>query len=259
MVVLVGFLSCSKPDSPAAVQVVDPISRLESEAPELDFYGLPKKSATNIEVGDYVKVKLRITKLNGANLIVAAPVGKSATFHDLLNTDYEMYLASSSEPGKYLKVESLNLQLGENVFYIKPIVAGTFQLQLEEITKTFILKDPIIFNAVKITTSTTTGTDGNCGLKRWRHRDFYFSIDAGNQIYDNYLTDSKAAFGYSTSYDGASLQDVFAPKTNLKIIPTRNQCGDNPGVPGGGATIELFKTINGNKQIIAVYYGVAVN
>ncbi|MFB9057948.1 hypothetical protein ACFFU9_14470 [Mariniflexile ostreae] len=258
LIVLLGFIlfSCSEPETPIAPS--DPLVLLKYNPPVLDFYGTPKKSATNIQVNDYVKVNFEITHLEYATLFVATPEGKSATFHDLLNTDYELYIPSIIDSGKYLKVESLNLKMGDNIFYIKPLVPGTFQIKLEDKTKTYHFEAPIVFNAVKIITSSTVGVDSNCGIHKWRHRDFWFKMDGGNQTFDNLLVDKNATFTYSTNYDNDSYSGDFEVNKNLKIIKTRNKCGDYPSLPNNISSITIYKTIDNQAEPIATYYDISI-
>lgn len=237
---------------------MEPDNLMESKAPELDFYGVPNKSASNIQVNDFIKIILQITRLKGATFIIAKPIGKSATFHDILNTDYELYIESTTQAGGYLKVESLNLKEGKNIFFIKPLLPGTFQIKLEEDTKSFQFEEPIVFTAVKIETSTSSGQDGQCGLSKWRHRDYWFTINAGSQTFDNLLLDSNAIFSYSTVYDKINFSSDLAINTNQKIINTRNECGSFPSIPPVITSITIKKTINSETQIIAVYYDIPI-
>lgn len=250
------FFGCSSSDEPKPP--VEPTIILESKAPVLDFYGLSYKSASNILINDYVKVIVDITLLKGADIIQVLPEGKSAVFHDILNTDYELYTASETQPGQYLKRESLVFFEGKNIFYIKPLVPGTFQIKLEEKTKTFKFQDPIVFTSVKITTSSTTGQDGNCWLSKWHHRDYWFKMDAGSQTFDKLLIDSNATFTYETSYDNDGLVENLEVNKDLKIINTRNECANNPALPPSIASITIKKTINNNTEIIATYYNIPI-
>lgn len=251
------FVECSHKDD-VSETIMEPTTILETKAPTLDFYGLSNKSASNIQVNDYVKVIVDITRLKGADIIQVKPESISATYHDILNTDYELYTASETNLGEYLKRESLVFFEGKNVFYIKPLVSGTFQIKLEEKSKTFRFEDPIVFTAVSITTSSTTGMGGNCGLSRWRHRDFWFKIDAGSQIYDNLLNEANATYSYETSYDNNSLSGDLEINKNLKIINTRSECSNNPALPPIISSIIIKKTIDNKTEIVAIYYNISI-
>jgi hypothetical protein len=250
--------SCSKSKTDEAVVPEVPKNILELKDPELDYYGVPNKSVLNIQVGELIKVKLEITKLTGAKVIVATPESKAVSFHALFNTDYELYVLSTTEIGKYSKVEFLNLIEGVNQFFIKPLIPGTFQIQLEDKTKIYNFPKPITFSAVKITTRTDTGLDGNCGLKRWHHRNFFFTINSGDQTYDNFFKEDKAVFTYSTNYNGSAKSDNFAPNTELNIIDPRNECGNDPGLPTNITSITVTKTV-GDIKTISTYYNIPIN
>jgi hypothetical protein len=250
--------SCSKSKTDEAVVTPEVAKNvMEMKIPELNFYGKSNKNALNIQVGDLVEVKLEITKLTGAEVIVATPVAKSSISHELFNTDYELYTKSTIDNSNYVKVEFLNLKKGENVFFIKPLVPGTFDIKLEDKTKVYTFTGAVNFSAVKITTTYRGGIDGNCGFSRWRHQDYYFTIDSGNQTFDKFFRDETASFMYSTSYDGESKSGNFAPNTELQIINTRNECGDYPGVPNNISSISITKTV-GDQKTISTYYNIPI-
>lgn len=244
--VFLALVSCSKTEE--AVQT-DNSLQIVLKTSELDFYGIPNKSLGTILVGDMIKVKLEITKLKGADFINIKPVSKSITFHELLNTDYELYTLSTTEKDKFTKVESLLVKQGVTIFYVKPLVAGTFQIKLEEETKAFDIATSVVFTAVKIVTSIEKNTDRNCGLNKWHRNTYWFSIDAGMQTFDLLYKDNVASYSYETAYRGTSKIDSFSPNTTLKIIEDVSDCGKYPAVDNTIKSITITKTIAGTKEL----------
>ncbi len=254
---LVIFLSsCSKDEEALSTEKTTGISY---KSPELDFYGLEKKSLTNIQVGDMIQVNFEISKLTGAEIIEINPISKATSFHELLNTDYELYIPSSTEKDKYTKVNTLKMKLGITTFYIKPLVPGTFQLRFEEPKKAFDVFFPIVFSAVKINTRIEGNRDGNCGLSRWYRHNYWFSIDSGNQLFDLLFNAEGATYTYETKYRGASKTHTFTPGTQKEIVGEASKCGSYPDVNTNIESITIYKTIGGGKQEVATYYNIPIN
>ena len=228
------------------------------KSPELDFYGIPNKSLTNIQVGDMIKINFEITKLTSATEISVRPVSKSTSFHELLNSDYEMYIENALEKGKFINVTTLVMKMGINVFYIKPLVPGTFQLKFEEATKAYELLAPVTFSAVKINTRIEGNRDGNCGFNRWYRHTYWFSIDTGNQNFDLLFNEEGATYTYRTVYRGASKLDNFGRGSEYRIIEDTSECGDYPSVNNTIGTIEVIKNKGGVSQVVATYNNIYI-
>lgn len=250
--VLIVFSCCSK-DETTTTSTEENSFTIEYESPEIDFYGIPNKSLTNIQVGDMLKINFAISKLTSATEIELRPISKSTSYHELLNTDYELYIENTTKKGTFDKVNTLKMIKGVNIFYIKPIVSGTFQLKFEESSKAFTLLAPITFSAVKIATSIEGNRDGNCGLSRWRRHTYWFSIDTGNQNFDLIFGEEGATYTYRTSYRGSAKEDNFSKNTNFRIIEDVSECGDYPDVDNNITSIEIIKNKGGVSQVVAKY------
>jgi hypothetical protein len=256
--VLFSFIlitACEKSEEPI---VVAEQSIIEVKGPMPDFYGIPKKTLSNVVVGDFVKITLEITKLIGADVIELRPNGNSASYHEVLNTDYEMYTLSATEKDKYIKVDALKVVKGVNIFYIKPLVPGTFQINLGDVSLKYPFLNPIVFTAVKIATRIEGNSDSNCGVHKWRRHTYWFSMSSGNQTFDNLLTDTDATYSYSTNYRGSSKTAVFSPNTDLKIIEDVSECENYPAVDNTIQSIEITKTKAGVKQVLSTYYNISI-
>lgn len=256
LIALFAMTSCSKSEDAVSTEKALDIAY---KSPELDFYAIPNKSLTNIQVGDMIKVNLEISKLKGADIIEIKPTSKATAFHELLNTDYELYIPSATEKGMFTKVTSVMMKLGTNVFYVKPLVPGTFQINLEEATKAYEIIAPVVFSAVKIKTRIQGNMDGQCGGSKWWRHTYWFSIDSGNQTYDLLFNEKGATYTYETSYKSASKTANFVPGTESRIIEDASQCGGYPAVDNVVKSIAITKTIAGNKQIIAIYYNIPIS
>lgn len=255
LILIVVLTSCSESEETVLNEkTID----IELKSPELDFYGISNKSLTNIQVGDMIKINLEILQLKGADIIEIKPISKATSFHELINTDYELYIPSLTDPDKFTKVTLLTLKLGVNTFYIKPLLPGTFQLKFEEVTKTYDIFAPVVFSAVKINTRVVGNIDGNCGFSRWRRHTYYFSIDSGNQTFDLLFNEIGVTYAYETSYRGTSKSSPFSVKNEFKIIEDVSECGDYPSLDPLVKTITITKVSNGNKQIVATYNDIAV-
>lgn len=249
-IALIAFCSCSK-DEPSTVE--EKAYDIEVATPELDFFAIPNKSLTNIQVSDMIKVKFLILKLTSSTDIEVRPISRSTAYHELLNTDYELYIENSVKKGTFDKVNALKMIKGLNVFYIKPIVPGTFQLKFEESTKAYTLVAPITFSAVKINTSLEGNVDKSCGLNKWRRHSYWFSIDTGNQNFDLIFGEDGATYTYKTSYRGTAKEASFSKNTNYKIIEDVSECGDYPSVDNNIVSIEIIKNKGGVSQLVAKY------
>ena len=256
LAVLIAFISCSKEETTSTTD--EKAFAIEYENPEIDFYGIANKSLTNIQVGDMLKINFPISKLTSVTEIEIRPISKSTSYHELLNTDYELYIENTTKNGTFDKVNSIKIVKGVNVFYIKPIVPGTFQLKFEETTKASALLVPITFSAVKLNTSIEGNSDSNCGLKKWRRHTYWFSIDTGNQNFDLIFAEEGATYTYRTAYKGTSKEANFSKSTNFKIIEDVSECGDYPSVDNNVTSIEIIKNKEGVSQVVAKYNNIYI-
>lgn len=255
MLIAVFCVSCSKDEEP---KDKEPAIGIEMKDPELDFFGIANKSLTNILVGDMVKVTWEVTKINGATSMIVKPVSKAAAFHELLNTDFKMFVAVGTEEGMYTEVTTILLKEGVNTFYVKPIVSGTFQINFEAVSSDFEVSKKIVFTAVKFTTLIQGSLDGNCGLSRWRNHHYSFSIDAGSQAYDLAFKELNATYSYKTEYRNDSYSGTFGQNSSLKLINSVGECGNYPSVDRNINKIEISKTLDGKTEIVATYYNIPI-
>lgn len=232
-------IACSKSDSgednqsPAQVVQQEGSFRLEVEAAFKD----PKKNIRNIQVGDYVPYKIKITDEGaGENVSYSLfPVKEVDDKHQTKGLDFELYVDDGN--GRKIQIEEDYVTFsakGEHVFYIKPVRPGTFILpfKFQKLVngKVFgnLLPVNINFNAVKITAYTI-------GRLVWiakYERLYKFKIEDGGNVKDIYLSSPNVTQVYTAKYEGVQTSQaefkegeefIFAERrTQVSFIPAFN-------------------------------------
>ena len=173
----------------------------------------PFRNLKNIMVGDYIPYTITITDSIAkadkqlSTKYVITPTKTRDRNHQSLQVDYEIYL--ENENGEKIKVVQPRIEFGKTgvyKFYIKPLVAGSFQIPFilekeQEGKKTGKQSLPTInFNAVKITIkrfvkSCFAGFPHNCSdiyIKGFRFSGIYIYydlvVDDGDNETDKYLS-----------------------------------------------------------------------
>ena len=173
----------------------------------------PFRNLKNIMVGDYIPYTITITDSIAkadkqlSTKYVITPTKTRDRNHQSLQVDYEIYL--ENENGEKIKVVQPRIEFGKTgvyKFYIKPLVAGSFQIPFilekeQEGKKIGKQSLPTInFNAVKITIkrfvkSCFAGFPHNCSdiyIKGFRFSGIYIYydlvIDDGDNETDIYLS-----------------------------------------------------------------------
>ena len=230
------FVSCSKTDSPEEIAttqtaVVSPVSfKIIPTVGRLGGYA-------NFQAGEIIEYGLNITdedKAAGITYLIF-PEGEDQTKHQVRNSDYILgnkdltdLTLSSNATGSFVLTEK------QLVFKIKIKSPGTFILEfkLQKLVNGAKLGEPItqniLFSAVSFEASTNYGrsSSGN-GYECDYHEDrqFYFSIEDGNQSNDNFLTETQSfTYNYVTEYNYSGLGGFSGDlKTSLNIFsPTRS-------------------------------------
>lgn len=213
-------IACSKSDSgednqsPAQVVQQEGSFRSEVEAAFKD----PNKNIRNIQVGDYVPYKIKITDEGaGENVSYSLfPVKEVDDKHQTKGLDFELYV--DDENGRKIRIEEDYVTFsakGEHVFYIKPVQPGTFILpfKFQKLVngKVFgnLLPVNINFNAVKITAYTTGGRfrwvwEGYFPPQQFsdNERLYKFKIEDGGNAKDIYLSSPNVTQVYTAKYEG---------------------------------------------------------
>ena len=234
-------IACSKSDSgednqnPAQVVQQEGAFSAEVEAAFKD----PNKNIRNIQVGDYVPYKIKITDEGaGENVSYSLfPVKEVDDKHQTKGLDFELYV--DDENGRKIQIEEDYVTFsakGEHVFYIKPVQPGTFILpfKFQKLVngKVFgnLLPVNINFNAVKITAYTT---GGRLKDRLWVYERLYkFKIEDGGNAKDIYLSFPNVTQVYTAKYEGVQTSQaefkegeefIFAERrTQIYHIPAFN-------------------------------------
>lgn len=222
--------SCSKDDI-----IIAPIIQPTAEVIPTAFTILPDPNVTinNLQVGNRIEYNIKIQNFdNNPNVVyVLKPVSGSIVKHQLRGTDY--FLQSLEANDTYVNRDSIVIKNTNSKIHIQILKPGTFQheytLQKMVLNKKINPEaiQPVLFNAVKINVYTAP-----LYVPGIWSTVFIFSISDGEQIFDNYLTNSASkSHSYSTIYAGAYTNDVFNAHTELFFRLPLQSNSNFPPVP----------------------------
>ena len=223
LLLVIITISCSK-DAPVTV-VIPPTS--------FTVTADPNRTMNNLVVNDRIgyTVKIENFDTNPNVYYVLKPKMGNATKHQINGTDFYFQTRYESGGGlfpsvSYDNVNEITIRSAESRFYILIARPGNFQHQyiLQKMNLDTKENEPavqdVLFNAVKIRAWSTTQQIASGGVfSSSEHRRFYyFSIDDGDQQYDNYLTtDNYKTHTYNASYDGVGIGGNFTADSDYKF------------------------------------------
>nr|WP_315125001.1 hypothetical protein [uncultured Capnocytophaga sp.] len=234
----------------------------------------PQKDIKNILVNDYVPYQIEIkdsNKEDGA-VYVLTPENNEEK-HQVLNRDYELYL--KNEAGTKEKVITDYIvfsSAGTHKFFIKPIVAGTFQHGYEikkllngkkigaeiHYAVKFSAVKVIAWSHTKIYDRVLTGAFGQGSAKYWRR--FEFKIEDGNHAGDLYLTPNKGTQTYFAIYAGKRYEGGAFQADTDKYFHEETRTYDNePPRPAEVISeLHVVQTYYVNQPYEIVYYNIPI-
>jgi hypothetical protein len=237
----VAMSSCSKSDVPLKVDApVENSTTTTTTVPSNISFKITPLSHdggfANFQVGEIIGYKFAITDPNDAGATyVLTPEGANQQKHQILDNDYVFDYTIPKDVANPKSVNQIVFSADNKKynFEIKILKPGSFALKfnLQKIVNGKKVGDSVteevLFPAVRFFAYSNYGFVGirvtNCfGViqgTRW-DRDFFFGVDCGDQITDNYLFDPNFTYTYSTDWcgkgtsgylGGKGAQNVFSP------------------------------------------------
>lgn len=274
--VLLGVVSCHKSDNGGEEIKPAPIDGKTSNAYFKDgFTGskgeelIPLRNINNIRTNDLVPYTITITdtKIEGEVSYVFTPTTDETKSHQSKGVDYDLFLKENDEIKKVETTDFVYKQTGTFEVFIKPLVAGTFQIPFVfekkvdgKVVETMHTK--IVFNAVTITAVSKAWRAGWVWkkLQQWsdNRRSYKFKIDDGSNATDIYLEPQKATQTFSISYKEHHATGNFVVGAEYEFHPTEERITANPELNPDTVTITIIQQRAGERDNVITYYNVPI-
>ncbi|WP_212897817.1 hypothetical protein [Capnocytophaga cynodegmi] len=225
---------------------------------------IPPRNINNIVVGDFIPYTLTIEDTEESKYNLISVKDESTSLHSL-QVDYEIYLEGAD--GKARKVEKPTIafeKAGKYKFYIKPLVAGTFQLffVFQKEGKEAMKLPKVNFNAVKITAWSHARRIGWewVGFEQFslNKRNFFFKIEDGNKETDVYLEPQNATQSFEVNYNNHRVLKPFEVGRHCEFYPEQARLKADPELPSSTVNITIIQRREGEREFRVTYYGVPI-
>ncbi len=253
-----ALASCSKSEVKAGETPLENVKPPTEVVTPLSFKISPKNGRIggfgNYQAGEIVDYEVIITDEDKTTGITyeLSPEGQDQTKHQILNTDYIFGDVNLSQTAT-TSPSSLLLNSKNSNLKFKILRPGTFTLKynLQKLVSGIkvgnTISQDVLFSSVRFFAYSNYGnvntTVTNCfGVRqstRW-DRDFFFTVDCGDQIGDNYLFDPNFNYTYSTDWCGKGTTG------NLGGKGANNKFSESLRAGGGGCSTGPFSEISYN-------------
>lgn len=223
---------------------------------------IPFRNIDNVVVGDLIPYTLVIEDTEESKYTLIAVREEDNNYHSF-KVDYEIYLENID--GEVEKAENPTIvfgKTGKHKFYIKPLVAGTFQLPFvfQKESKEAMKLPKVNFNAVKIMAwSHARRVDWKWEWERFLNkRNFFFKIEDGDREVDMYLEPQNATQIFEVNYNGHKVSKSFAVGQDYEFYPEQERLKANPDIPFPTVNITIVQRREGEKEFRVTYHNVPI-